>query len=140
MDEIQNYYITPPTIFLPEDGLKIAFIGTDNEWVESLTDDLETTFASIPMTFYHLEPKTSDNWQWLYMMAEQADLLMVNTALASNLELIIATINLGNKTWFYVDPANVDKNLRILLNSINANTFNDSEQLHNMLKAFLGNG
>jgi hypothetical protein len=140
MEDIQNYYITPPTIFLPEDGLKIAFIGTDNEWVEELTDDLETTFTSIPMTFYHLEPNTSDNWQWLYMMAEQADLIMINAGKATNLELMISTMHLGNKTWFYIDPEVVDKNLRILLNTINANMFNDSEQLHNMLKAFLGNG
>jgi hypothetical protein len=73
-------------------------------------------------------------------MAEQADLIMINAGKATNLELMISTMHLGNKTWFYIDPEVVDKNLRILLNTINANMFNDSEQLHNMLKAFLGNG
>lgn len=137
MDEAQNYYITPPTIFLPETGLKIAFLGTDNDWVESLTDDLEQTFH-IPMTFYHLETASKDNWQWLYLMIEQADLIMVNVGLCTQVEIIMAMMNLGNKTWFYIDQSVVDKNVKILLNNANANTFYDSEQLHNMLKVFLG--
>lgn len=140
MEDEQNYYITPPTIFMPEDGLKIAFIGTDNDWVETLTDDLETTFSSIPMTFYHLENKSEENWQWLYLMVENSDLIMVNMGNLTEIETMISMLNLGNKTWFYVDPEVVDKNVRILLNTINANVFCNSEQLHNMLKAFLSNG
>lgn len=140
MEEEQNYYITPPTIFMPEDGLRIAFIGTDNDWVESLTDDLETTFSSIPMTFYHLENNSEENWQWLYLMVENSDLVMVNMGMLNEIEIMISMLNLGNKTWFYVDPEVVDKNVRILLNTINANVFCNPEQLHNMLKAFLSNG
>jgi len=140
MDDTQNYYITPPTIFLPEDGLKIAFIGTDSEWVEDLTDDLESTFNSIPMTFYHLDEKSAENWQWLYMMAEHSDLIMVHAGITTEIEMIMAMLHLGNKVWFYADPELVDKNMRMLLNTVNANVFVDSEQLHNMLRAFLGNG
>lgn len=140
MDSEQHYYITPPTIFLPEDGLKIAFIGTDSDWVEEVTDNLENTFPSIPMTFYHLESTSKSNWQWLYLMVEQSDLVMVNAAIATEIEMIMAVLNIGNKAWFYVEPELVDSDMKILLNTINANTFSSTEQLHNMLKAFLGNG
>jgi hypothetical protein len=46
--------------------------------------------------------------------------------------------NQGNRVWFYVDKEEVDKDLRMLLNSVNANVFNNSEQLHAMLRNFVG--
>jgi hypothetical protein len=45
---------------------------------------------------------------------------------------------MGNKFWFYVDNEVVDKDLKILFNTINANVFNNSEQLHAMLRNFVG--
>ena len=140
MDENQNYYITPPTIFMPKDGMRIAFVGTDSEWVDSVTDDLEETFASLPMTFYHLDEATKDEWAWLYLMVDQADLVMVNVDKSTTVELMTVMIELGNKTWFYVDKDSVDIDVQILLNTVNANVYNEPEQLNNMLRAFLSNG
>lgn len=138
MDEEQNYYITPPTIFFPEDGIRITVFGSDEIWTEQLSDDLETTFPTVPMTFYHLDIANADNWQWLYQMAETSDLIMVNVSEASIIEMNIAFLKLNNKFWFYVDKENVDKDTRILLNTINANVFHDSEQLHAMLRQYVG--
>lgn len=138
MDDAQNYYITPPTVFFPEEGLRITVIGTDELWTEQLSDDLEETFATVPMTFYHLDNATQENWQWLYQMAVTSDLIMVNVGQANPLELNIAMLNLGNKVWFYVDKELVDKDTRILLNTINANVFNNNEQLHMMLRNYVG--
>jgi hypothetical protein len=140
MEENQNYYITPPTIFMPKDGLRIAFVGTDSTWVDTITDELESTFASIPMTFYHLDETSREEWSWLYLMVDNADLVMVNVSKSTSVELMTVMMELGNKTWFYVDSEEVDNNVQILLNTVNANVFNNSEQLNNMLKAFLGNG
>jgi len=139
MEEEQNYYITPPTMFLPTDGLRIALIGVDEDWTESLSDDLEDTFPSIPMTFYHLDKSTKDQWQWLYHMINQSNLIMVNVAKCTSLELVLATMDIDNKSWFYVDVENTDKNIRVLLNTINANVYNTSEQLHMMLRNFIAN-
>lgn len=136
--DTQNYYITPPTIFLPETGLRITVFGTDEEWAETLSDDLEDTFPTIPMTFYLLDEKTTDNWQWLLLMSEGSDLIMVNVGKASQIELIMACMDVGNKVWFYVDREVVDKDLKILLNTINANVFHNSDQLHAMLRDFVG--
>jgi hypothetical protein len=138
MEDTQNYYITPPTIFLPETGLRITVFGTDEDWAEQLSDELEDTFPSIPMTFYLLDDATSTNWQWLYMMSETSDLVMVNVGKASQVELILSCMDMGNKFWFYVDNEVVDKDLKILFNTINANVFNNSEQLHAMLRNFVG--
>lgn len=139
MTEPQNYYITPPTLFLPEDGLRITLLGTDEDWAETLGDDLEDTFPNIPMTLYHLDEATASNWQWLYHQIEHSNLLMVNVAKCTHLELMMAVTDIGNKSWFYVDTETVDKNVRMLLNTINANVFNNSEQLHAMLRNFVGN-
>ena len=140
MEENQNYYITPPTVFMPKDGLRIAFVGTDTEWVDSITDDLEETFSNLPMTFYHLDETSSDDWSWLYLMVDHADLVMINTEKATTVELMTVMLHLGNKTWFYVDKDQVDIDVQILLNSTGGNVFNNSEQLHNMLRSFLSNG
>ena len=140
MEENQNYYITPPTVFMPKDGLRIAFVGTDTEWVDSITDDLEETFANLPMTFYHLDETTRDDWSWLYLMVDHADLVMINTAKATTVELMTVMLHLGSKTWFYVNRDQVDLDVQILLNSTGGNVFNNSEQLHNMLRSFLSNG
>jgi hypothetical protein len=139
MEENQNYYITPPTVFMPKDGLRIAFVGTDTDWVDAITDDLEETFANLPMSFYHLDDATKDHWSWLYLMVDQADLVMINTAKATTVELMTVILHLGSKTWFYVDREAVDFDVQILLNSVGANVFNNSEQLHNMLRSFLSN-
>lgn len=139
MEEHQNYYITPPTIFMPKDGLRIAFVGTNSEWVDGVTDELESTFVNIPMTFYHLDEVTKDSWEWLYLMVDHADLVMVNTGKATTAELLTVFLHIGSKTWFYVNPEEVEENVQVLLNTINANVFNNSEQLDNMLKAFVGN-
>jgi hypothetical protein len=139
MDDTQNYYITPPTIFLPEEGLRITVIGTDEDWTEQLSDDLEDTFPTVPMTFYHLDERTNDQWQWLYHMVDSSDLIMVNVGRCTALELNLAFLTAnGNKVWFFVDKEVVDKEVRILLNSINANVFNNREQLHLMLRNFVG--
>ena len=139
MDDSQNYYITPPTLFMPTDGLKITFLGVDDKWVEDLGESLEETFSTIPMTFYHLDETTQDNWQWSYHMAEMSDLIMVNVAQASPIELLLAFNSMGNKVWFYVDKLEVDNDIKMLLNTVNANVFNSEEQLHAMLRAFIGN-
>jgi hypothetical protein len=132
------YYITPPTLFLPEDGLRISLIGVDSDWIENLSDDLEDTFPSIPMTFYHLDEATKDQWQWIYCMAEASNLVMINVAKCSTVELIIAISNIGNKGWFYIDKKVVDKNIIMLLNTLNANAFSDSEELYSMLRNYIG--
>lgn len=139
MEDFQNYYITPPTLFMPTDGLKITFLGVDDKWVEELGESLEETFSAIPMTFYHLDESTQDNWQWTYHMAEMSDLIMVNVAQSSPIELLLAFHSIGNKVWFYVDKQEVDNDIKMLLNTVNANVFNSEEQLHSMLRAFIGN-
>ena len=139
MDDSQNYYITPPTLFMPTEGLKISFLGVDDKWVEDLGESLEETFSTIPMTFYHLEESSEGNWQWIYHMSSISDLIMVNVSQSSPIELLMAFTELGNKVWFYVDKQEVDNDIKMLLNTINANVFNSEEQLHAMLRAFIGN-
>ena len=131
MDDNQNFYITPPTIFMPPSGLRVALLGTDTEWVDALTEELEETLPSIPMTFYH---------QWLYMMAGHSDLLMINVAKATQNELLTAFLHIGNKTWFFVDVNEVDSDLIVLLNNINANVFSDADELGEMMRVFVNNG
>jgi hypothetical protein len=140
MDDNQNFYITPPTIFMPPGGLRVALMGTDTDWVDELTEELEETLSSVPMTFYHLDEKSTDQWQWLYMMTGHADLLMVNVAKASTNELLTAFLHLGNKTWFFVEPEKVNNELLVLLNNINANVFSNTEELGEMMRVFINNG
>jgi len=137
-DDTQNYYITPPTIFLPEEGIRITILGTDEQWIEDLSDDLEQTFPTVPMTFYHLDNASSEQWQWLYHMTEISDLIMINVSKTTNLELNLAFLTMSPKLWFYVDREKVDKDTRILLNTIGANVFNNNDQLHAMLRSYVG--
>jgi ATP-dependent protease ClpP protease subunit len=73
-------------------------------------------------------------------MVDHADLVMINTEKATTVELMTVMLHLGSKTWFYVDRDQVDPDVQILLNSTGGNVFNNSEQLHNMLRSFLSNG
>lgn len=137
MNEIQNYYITPPTIFLPEEGIKITAVGTDDIWIDKLSDDIENTFPTVPITFYHLDSNTVDQWQWLYHMVETSDLIMINVSKATILEMNMIFLHMNPKMWFYVDKKEVDKNIRILLNIASANIFTNSEELHAMLRNYV---
>ena len=139
-EESQHYFITPPTMFLPPDGLRVTVIGTDDEWTDLLGDVLEGTMPNMPMTFYHLDKATADQWQWLYHMSESSNLIMVNVSKTTQLELTLAmSYSSENKIWFYVDPDQVDMNLIMLLNTMNANVFSSSDQLVSMLRAYIGN-
>ena len=123
-EESQHYYITPPTLFLPPAGLRVSLIGVDEDWIDGMSDDLEDTLPSIPMTFYHLDTKTADQWQWQFHMMEQSNLIVVNVARCLTIDLLLSFLHIGeNKIWFYVDPEEVDKNVMTLLNTINAKTY-----------------
>lgn len=140
MDKNQEaYYVTPPSLYLPPDGIRITLIGSNQEWIEEVTDGLESTFPTITVTFYHVEEKTKDQWEWTLAMAEMADLLIVDLGSATQQELLISFLHLGNKCWFSVPEDFENVALLSLLNTLNGNMFQGSEQLNNLLRAFLGN-
>ena len=65
---------------------------------------------------------------------------MINVAKATTNELLTAFMHIGNKTWFFVDADEVDADLIVLLNSINANVFSDTDELGEMMRVFVNNG
>ena len=72
-------------------------------------------------------------------MSEMADLLIVDLEHATQQELLIAFLHLGNKCWFSVPEEFTNIPLLSLLNTQGGNMFQGSEQLNNLLRAFLGN-
>jgi hypothetical protein len=139
MDNQEAYYVTPPSLYLPPDGIRITLIGSNQDWIENITNGLESTFPSITVTFYHVEEETKDQWEWTLAMSEMADLLIVDLEHATQQELLIAFLHLGNKCWFSVPEEFTNIPLLSLLNSQGGNMFQGSEQLNNLLRAFLGN-
>jgi hypothetical protein len=140
MDKNQEaYYVTPPTLYLPPDGIRITLVGSDQEWIESITTGLENTFPTITVTFYHVEEQTKDQWEWVLAMADLADLLIVDIGSASQQELLISFLHQGNKCWYSVPEECDNIPLLSLLNTLNANMFQGAEQLNDLLRTFLGN-
>jgi len=73
-------------------------------------------------------------------MMEQSNLIVVNVARSLTIDLLLSFLHMGdNKIWFFVDPEEVDKNIMVLLNTVNANVFSSSDEFHSMLTAFIGN-
>ena len=135
-------FVTPPHIYLPPEGIRITLIGTNAEWIERLTNSLENTFPSVSITFYHLDDATSTSWEWLMAMSDLSDLVFVDIGSATKQEMLISFLHLGNKLWFSVPDEEYDVpfndiDMLSLLNTINANVFGSTEQLHNMLRVFL---
>jgi hypothetical protein len=135
-------FVTPPTIYLPPEGIRITLIGTHAEWIERLTDSLENTFPTVSITFYHLDSTSASQWEWLMAMSDLSDLVFVDVGSATKQEMLISFLHLGNKLWFSVPDEDYDTPfndiaLLCLLNTINANVFSSTEQLHNMLRVFL---
>jgi hypothetical protein len=139
MDNQEAYYVTPPSLYLPPDGIRITLIGSNQDWIETITNGLESTFPSITVTFYHVEEETKDQWEWTMAMSEMADLLIVDLQHATQQELLIAFLHLGNKCWFSVPTDFGNIPLMSLLNTLGGNMFQGSEQLNNLLRAYLGN-
>ena len=137
-EKSNHYFITPPTLFLPMDGLRVAIIGIDEEWTDTVGDVLESSIQNMPMTFYHLDATTADQWQWQYHMLEVSNIVMVNVARATQLDMLMSFSYLGeNKLWFYVNPEETDTDTNILLNTMNANVFNSPDQLVSLLHAYV---
>lgn len=135
----EAYYVTPPSLYLPPDGIRITLIGSNQEWIDTITTGLESTFPSITVTFYHVEEQSKDQWEWTLSMAELADLLIVDLGNATQQELLISFLHQGNKCWYSVPEGFENIPLLSLLNTLGANMFQGHEQLHNMLRAYLGN-
>lgn len=140
MDKNQEaYYVTPPSLYLPPDGIRITLVGSDQEWIEAITTGLENTFPTITVTFYHVEEQTKDQWEWVLAMADLADLLIVDIGSATQQELLISFLHQGNKCWYSVPEECDDIPLLSLLNTLNANMFQGAEQLNELLRTYLGN-
>jgi hypothetical protein len=124
---------------LPPEGIRITLVGSDQEWIETITTGLENTFPTITVTFYHVEEQSKDQWEWVLAMADLADLLIVDIGSSSQQELLISFLNQGNKCWYSVPEEHDNIPLLSLLNTLNANMFQGPEQLNDLLRAFLGN-
>lgn len=138
MSEEHHLFITPPTLFLPTDGLRIAVIGINDEWTEELGDILESALPSVPMTFYHLDEATSSQWQWLYHMSATSNLVVINVAEATDIEMLMAVARVDeNRLWFYVEPGSVDEDIVSLLNTFEANIFSSPDQIVTILRSYM---
>lgn len=136
MSDEQHLFITPPTLFLPTTGLRISVLGIDDEWTDQLGDVLEAALPSIPMTFYHLDEPTAAEWQWEFHMMTHSNMIIVNVAKASDIEMMMAFSHINeNKLWFYVDPDEVDDDIIALLNTLGANIFSTADELISIFRS-----
>jgi len=135
----EAYYVTPPSLYLPPDGIRITLIGSDQDWIEQVTEGLESTFPTITVTFYHVEEESKDEWEWTLAMSEMADLLIVDLGSSTQQELLIAFLHIGNKCWFSVPEEFENIPLLSLLNTLGGNMFQGNDQLHSLLRTYLSN-
>lgn len=130
------YYITPPSSFMPTDGVKITLIGYDEEGSnKELMDLMEETFPALGMTFYHVErPEPSvDQFSWLFQQCLHSDFVVVDIENATAIEIGLATYFVKDKgTWWVVSDEDALSNT--FLHAIKANTVDSAESFVEMIK------
>lgn len=130
------YYITPPSSFMPTDGVKITIIGHDEEGnTQHLMDLLEETFPGLGLTFYHIEKPepTVDQFSWLFQQCLHSDFVVIDIENSTAIEIGLATYFVKDKgTWWIAKEEDTLANT--FLHAIKANTVVDAEDFVGMIK------
>lgn len=125
MADASSAYITPPTVYMPDTGLRFSLISTDEEWIKETGESLEKDFRS-KLTFYHIEkPETSDDITWQLLYLPYSDFVLVDTANMTLAQGMFCTANLEKLNIWWNITDNTNNALQSLLLALDARFYDD---------------
>lgn len=127
------YEVTPPSLFLNDNGPSILALGFSQETIRNeLAAIFDKTFPDTSITYYYNPHSTNESTiAWTRAVVNMVDHIVINADTANELETFVATYSvLQNKdtvdiTWIATEYSN--KGLCKLINSYNQKVFTSWE-------------
>lgn len=136
---LSAYYITPPSSFMPTEGVKITLLGhAEGGPTHDLFEMLEEHFPGLALTFYYIEkPEPSvDQFSWVFQQCLHSDFVIIDIENATALEIGLATNFSKDKGAWWIVPED-DTLSKTYLHAIKANVVESAEDFVEMLKETL---
>lgn len=119
--EIDNsvYSVTPPTLYLNENGPSIFLMGMDEDQVKRVSQVYDTLFTENSITYYYDVKGINDvTVPWARAVAGMVDFIIVNADTANAVEMFLATMEwqkADDVPLVFVAPEHKNKGLCKLL-------------------------
>lgn len=109
-------YVTPPDLYLPVAGIRLFYLGGDEEWKETVQKTVEEMFKLANITHYFVpDPVNEQNIPWVYANITHCDLVFINLDIINPVELAFAFSRCHDEnTWFYSGLSKNKSILRVL--------------------------
>jgi len=124
------YVVSPPTLYMPGNGLAFCLISNDKVWQDSVIALLEKGIKN-QLTFFANENGTKDPkaWVWYWHVVHNCGMVLVDMASCTEHEIRMALVmcKVSQPVMFHVKPGNDE--FVALLNSIDIPYFEDMDQL-----------
>lgn len=137
------YSVTPPSLFLNENGPSIFCMGWDEDDIKRISSVFDKLFSQNSITYYYDVKNINDTTlPWARNVASTVDFIIVNADTANDLELFIACqteIQGGEDAppVFYVSEKQTNRPLNKLMVSYRKKLFNDIDSIEQLIMSYL---
>ena len=129
-----SYVVTPPTVFIPRDGMSFCILSRNQEWVDNTVLFLEDSMPGTSITVYANSLSTNDDqwaWQFQQMLISDAVIIDCNSATIFD-QMIALSQGVATNIW-WVESDNLPDNLAALLNTSGAKMAEDIEEFFSII-------
>lgn len=129
-----SYVVTPPTVFIPRDGMSFCILSRNQEWVDNTVLFLEDSMPGTSITVYANSQSTNDDqwaWQFQQMMISDAVIIDCNSATIFD-QMIALSQGVATNIW-WIESENLPDNLAALLNTSGAKMAEDIEEFFSII-------
>lgn len=133
-ESTSSYVVTPPTVFIPRDGMSFCILSRNQEWVDDTALFLENSMPATTVTVYANYESTNDEyWAWQYQQMLVSDAIIIDCNSATPFDQILAlSQGTANNIW-WIDSDVLPDNLAALLNTSGAKTAEDIEEFFSII-------
>jgi hypothetical protein len=129
-ESTSSYIVTPPTVFIPRDGMSFCVLGRDKEWVDEAASFFDDQLPGTTVTIYsNYGTENDNNWAWHYQQMFVSDSIIIDCSSATIFDIMMAlTLSTSESNIWWIDPDSLSDNLVSLLNISGAKTAEDIEE------------
>lgn len=129
-----SYIVTPPTVFIPRDGMSFCILSRDKEWVTNTAEFLEDSMPGTTITIYANYELTSDeHWAWQYQQMLISNAIIIDCNSATTFDQMMALSQKQSDNVWWVDSDILADNVAALINTLGAKTVDDIEEFFSII-------
>lgn len=128
-DLTASYIVTPPTLFIPRDGMTFSLLSRSKRWVDGVIELIEDGMQGTTATVYANYSSPSDeHWIWVYQQMALSDIVLVDCATATDFDKTLAVNEGLNSTVWWIDTDELEDNMAAFLYTTGAKTADTVEE------------